>query len=111
MGKKSRDKGKNGERELAELLRAHGYDARRGAQHKGGPDSPDVIGLYGAHIEVKRTESLRLYDALAQAESDAQGAEFPVVFHRKNNRKWVAIMDAEDFIEIYGNHRKYLESI
>lgn len=111
MGMKSRNKGKVGEREVAALLASHGYDARRGVQYHGGPDSPDVVGLPGAHVEVKRTESLRLYDALKQAEGDARGVEFPVVFHRKNNRKWVCVLDAEDFLEIYGNHLKYLDTI
>ena len=36
-------KGKVGEREFAELLRAHGFDARRGQQFAGGADSPDVV--------------------------------------------------------------------
>ena len=49
MGKKSRDKGKAGERELASKLREYGYDARRGVQFHGGPDSPDVVGLPGIH--------------------------------------------------------------
>ena len=36
-------KGAHGERELAAILTAEGFDARRGLQHRGGPDSPDVI--------------------------------------------------------------------
>ena len=67
MGKASRDKGKRGEREVAEFLRDHGIPARRGVQYAGGADSPDVIGFEGVHIEVKRTEALRLYPALEQA--------------------------------------------
>lgn len=111
MGKASREKGKRGERECAQFLREHGYDAKRGVQYHGGPDSPDVVGLPGAHIEVKRTETLRLYDALGQAEGDASGVEFPVVLHRRNGKKWVAILDAEDFLEIYANHRRYIDSL
>lgn len=109
MGKASRDKGKRGEREVAKLLREHGFTgARRGQQFNGADGSADVVGLPGAHVEVKRTESLRLYDALEQAEHDAQGVEFPVVLHRRNGRKWVAILDVEDFLEIYRNHRDRL---
>jgi Holliday junction resolvase len=60
MGKMSRTKGKVGEREVAELLRANGFHAaRRGVQYQGGADSPDVIGLPGFHNEVKRTEAAR----------------------------------------------------
>ena len=71
MGKPSRDKGKRGEREIAGLLRDYGYDARRGVQYHGGADSPDVVGLPGVHIEVKRTETLSLYPAMEQAKHDA----------------------------------------
>lgn len=100
MGKASRDKGKRGERELAAKLREYGYEARRGVQYHGGENSPDVIGLPGMHIECKRTESLRLWDALAQAKHDA-GSNMPCVMHRKNDCPWVVIMGLEDWMQIY----------
>lgn len=100
MGKASREKGKRGEREVALLLRSHGYDARRGVQYHGGADSPDVVGLPGIHIEVKRTERLDLYGALAQSIGDA-GQEMPVVFHRRNDCRWVVIQPAEDWLKLY----------
>ena len=59
----SRAKGARGERELAEILRCYGFSARRGQQYRGGADSPDVMGLPGIHIEVKRVERLNIYDA------------------------------------------------
>ena len=100
MGKMSRDKGKRGERELALKLKEYGYDTRRGVQYHGGPESPDVIGLPGIHIECKRTERLNLYDALAQAKHDA-GQDMPVVIHRRNDCDWVVIQPLEDWIELY----------
>jgi len=110
MGRMSRNKGKKGEREVASLLREHGYeDARRGMQFKGSPDSPDVTGLPGFHIEVKRTEQCRLYDYLAQASDESGIDEIPVVFHRQNNREWVAILSADDFLEVvklYADNRR-----
>lgn len=99
-GKRSREKGKRGEREIASLLREYGYDARRGVQYKGGQDSPDVIGLPGTHIEVKRTERLNLYDALAQSKADA-GDDMPIVLHRKNNSEWVVIQPLSDWINLF----------
>lgn len=112
MARKSREKGKRGENEAAQFLREHGFtDSRRGQQYRGGPDSPDVFGVPGLHIEVKRTETLRLYDALEQSERDASGIEYPVVMHRRNRCKWVFILDAEDFAEIYQNHLRYLERL
>ena len=103
MGKTSRDKGKRGERELAGKLRQHGFDTRRGVQYHGGPDSPDVIGLEGIHIEVKRTERLSLYDALSQSKADAAPGEMPVVMHRRNNCEWVVIQPLDDWINLYKN--------
>lgn len=108
MGKMSREKGKNGERELAKKLREFGFEARRGAQYCGANGDADVIGLKGVHIEVKRTEALRLYDALAQSISDAREGEKPIVAHRKNNCQWVVIQPLEDWIELYkeSNHEE-----
>ncbi len=100
MSKKSRTKGKVGEREVAELMRSHGFPARRGVQYQGGPDSPDVVGLDGFHNEVKRTEAFRLYPALEQAKTDRKAGDIPVVWHRMNGRPWVVVLDAEDFLTL-----------
>ena len=54
----SKQKGGRGEREFAAFCREQGYDAKRGQQFQGGADSPDVKGLPGIHIEVKRVERL-----------------------------------------------------
>lgn len=97
----SRDKGKRGERELAGILRGYGFDAKRGVQYHGGPDSPDITGLPGVHIEVKRTEKLSLYDALAQSKADSGPGEMPVVMHRRNDCEWVVIQPLDDWIELY----------
>lgn len=102
-GMKSRRKGATGEREFASLCRKHGYDkAVRTAQHCGkNGGQPDVVGLPGIHIEVKRTEHLHLYDALAQAQRDRKPDNIPIVAHRRNDCPWVVIMDANDFFAIY----------
>ena len=97
----SREKGKRGERAVAALFREYGFtEAKRGQQYHGGPDSPDVIGVPGLHIEVKRTERLNLYDALAQAKRDA-GDDLPVVIHRRNDSEWVVIMSFTDWMQLY----------
>ena len=90
MSKFSRDKGKRGEREVALILREHGFEARRGQQYCGANGDADVVGVPGLHIEVKRTEKFRMYEALDQARNDAREDELPVVFTRKNNCDWVA---------------------
>ena len=101
MGKMAREKGKRGERELAKILRDEGFDTRRGQQYCGGNGDADVVGLPGIHIEVKRTEALHLYDALAQAKGDARAGEIPAVFHRRNNCEWVVITPLADWIKLY----------
>lgn len=100
MGKMSRDKGKAGEREVAKLLKSFGFSgARRGQQFAGGGDSPDVVGLPGFHIEVKRSETFSPYAALSQAIGDsAKGEDIPIVFHRRNSNEWIVVIQANDFL-------------
>lgn len=97
----SRTKGKNGELELAAYLRERGFDARRGQQFKGTPDSPDIVSeaLEGFHIECKRVEKGNLYDWLSQAIGDA-GDRIPLVAHRRNRHDWVAVLRLEDLIDL-----------
>jgi Holliday junction resolvase len=94
----SREKGKRGERQWRDELRANGYMARRGQQFSGSPDSPDVIcdELSWLHFEVKAVERLNIEDAMDQARRDA-GAKTPVVAHRRSFRRWLVTMDGETF--------------
>jgi len=102
MGMKSKTKGKVGEREVAALLRKHGFDGKRGVQYQGGPGSADVVGLPGFHPEVKRVEKFSLYAAMAQADADRAPEATPIVFHRSNSKEWVVVMKAEDFLTKFG---------
>ena len=87
------------------MLRDHGFDARRGQQFSGSPDSPDVVSeaLAWLHVEVKRVQNLNLTDACAQAERDAgrgapAGQHKPwIVAHRRNHAPWLITMTAETF--------------
>lgn len=101
MGKASREKGKRGERLFAKLLREHGYDAKRGVQYQGSPDSPDVVGLPGVHTEVKFVEKLNLHSAMEQSKRDAGEDEMPIVAHKRSREEWLVTMRFEDFIEIF----------
>ena len=102
MGRMSRQKGKRGEREAAaELGALLGCGARRGVQYHGGPDSPDVV-LDGVkiHVECKRTETLNVYKALEQAKNDAHPSHVPVVWHRRNDRESVLIVQTSDLVAL-----------
>jgi len=59
IGRSSQRKGADGERELANILREHGYTVERGGSLSFG-EAPDLTGLPGVHIEVKRRERLEL---------------------------------------------------
>src|SRR3954468_23976206 len=97
----SREKGKRGERQWRDELRANGYAARRGQQFSGSPDSPDVVceQLPWLHFEVKAVERLNIEDAMEQARRDA-GQKIPVVAHRRSFRRWLVTMDADTFFRL-----------
>ena len=101
MGRKSRLKGKVGEREAAaEIRRLFRTEARRGQQYCGGDESPDVVSaIDGVHFEVKRRETFNVYAAIKQAGHDA-GANLPVVLHRRNHKPWLAIVRLDDLPQL-----------
>lgn len=103
MGKASREKGKQGERELAAELRRLGFDsARRAQQYCGAESSADVLGLEKVHIECKRCESLSIYKAMQQAMRDAgETQDIPLVMHRRSRQPWLVVMKIEDWAEMY----------
>jgi len=106
--KNSRKKGAVGELEFAHLLTELGYPANRTQQFCGrGGDSADVKCelLQHLHFEVKRTEHLSIYKAMAQAESDAKCGRVPIVAHRSNGRRgterpWLAILTVKDLLKL-----------
>ena len=106
----SKAKGGRGERELAHVLQEYGYDTHRGQQFAGGVDSPDVYGLPGIHIEVKRVQALNIYRSMEQAIRDSEGKAIPAVFHRRNNDYWKVTLRLEDFMEIYKEWQKTVSS-
>ena len=96
-GKRSKEKGKRGEREAAKAVsEILNIPMRRGQQFSGlGGD--DVTGWSGIHIEVKRTERLNLYAAIEQSARDtASNCVMPIVMHRKNGKPWVVCCYLDD---------------
>lgn len=64
----------------------------------------DCEGLEGIHVEVKRVEQLNIDTAMEQSVRDLETKKekkLPVVFHRKNRKKWKATMYFEDWAKIY----------
>jgi Holliday junction resolvase len=100
----SKNKGKVGEREIAQILTHQGgWQARRTgfmqSQQNHGAADVECKAL-PIHWEVKRTEKVSLHDWIAQAKGGAKEEEIPVIAWRKNNAPWYAILPLDDLIEI-----------
>lgn len=108
----SRAKGCRGELELAHILSLRGFEAKRGRQFKGSPDSPDIEceALAPFHIECKRVEALSLYKAMSQSEKDCGSHQLPIVMHRKSGQEWLAILKLDDFLALFKKANIKLDS-
>lgn len=100
----SKQKGKRGELELVEALRYAGYaHARRSAQYCGNTgEAPDVVGIDGIHIEVKRREQIQDEVFMQQAEKEAKKGLVPIVVYRRSREKWKVCLRLEVFLAIWG---------
>lgn len=103
MSKSQQRKGADGERELAAILREHGYTIMRGGSLSFG-ELPDLSGLPGIHIECKRVERLNIMEAMEQAIRDSEDFKdgAPTVFHRRNRSTWLVTMRLDDWLSLYG---------
>ena len=105
MAINSRRKGAAGEREFASYLREQGWQkARRSQQYAGDPEggSGDVVcANFPFHCEVKRCQQIKPEEWMRQAKGDAPQGKIPAVFFRRNGeKKWLAIVEADDLCEI-----------
>lgn len=120
-GKASREKGKRGEREAARELmkripnvkiqRSVQYAGRMAAHSQGG--MPDLMGLKGFHLEIKRTEKAKVYDWMEQVNGDKKPDEIGVILHRQSGKEWIAILSIDDLCKLInaaGLHRNKEET-
>ena len=70
-------------------------------------DVPDLTGLSGIHIEVKRVEKLNVMEAMEQSirDSERMGDGVPALFHRRNRKPWLVTMRLEDWISMYARRQ------
>lgn len=93
-------KGKAGERELAKIIRAAGWEARRSQQYCGADGDGDLThSIPGLHIECKRVERLNVLKAYQQAVRDA-GSNIPSVMHRCNRSTWLVTLSLDHFLAL-----------
>lgn len=102
MSRKQQRKGANGEKELTIILQGKGYNAQRGGSQTYGT-IPDIVGLPGIHIEVKRREKLDMLGAIRQAQTDSERFKdgLPAIFHRSNRSPWLVTMTLEEWLVLY----------
>ena len=107
-------KGANAEREIASHLnnfKLPGGDpvvAKRGCQHAGGVDTPDVKhNIPNVHLEIKRCEKMspsKARESLLQSARDA-GSNLPVVVWRSNRTEWCCILTLDHMLALLGCNR------
>ncbi len=100
MARSSRDKGARGEREVAEIFRGAGFDCDRVPNSGGLRLRGDLYGDLPVHVEVKRQNTARPWQWLAQAEAEAPPATVPVVAFRRDRSEWYAMLPLEELVRL-----------
>lgn len=101
-GRTSARKGANGEREVMAILRGRGHAVERGGTQSFG-QRPDLYGLDGVHLEVKRSECVRIWEWMQQSQEDAArfGDGCPTVIFRRSRSDWLICMQLSDWLDLY----------
>lgn len=102
MGKSQQRKGRSGEIELVRILNINGIPAEPGQAVSYGA-TPDIVGVDGVHVEVKRVEKLNVLEAMNQAIRDSKKFDdgLPTLFHRRNRSPWLVTMTLDDWLKLY----------
>lgn len=118
----AQNKGKQGERDVANMLRHEIYLLMH--RHQYGPDTMVALNnvvqrnqnqsaegggditLFGLCIEVKRCETLAVEQWWRQAEaSAARNGDVPVLIYRQNNKAWHVVMMGEVPLDAMSRYR------
>lgn len=98
MGKASRTKGVAGEREVAALYTAAGFDVR-GLEGGGDHFVACGDGLV-VHSETKWQEKIKIQEWWAQTVAEAPKGSLPVLAFRRSREEWKAVVRLEDLIAL-----------
>ena len=101
-GRSSARKGAGGELEVMSILRERGFQVKRGGTQSYGA-RPDLYGLDGVHLEIKRTETAKIWEWMQQSKMDAArfGDGWPTVIFRRSRSNWLICMELEDWLALY----------
>jgi hypothetical protein len=112
VGSASRRKGLAGEHEVAAIFRAHGFEVR-GLEGSGdhlciARPGFEQLGdrLYfnhaplTIHSEVKRAETMKIWQWLAQLEAEAPPGTLPLLSFRRNRSPWYACAPLEQLVKV-----------
>lgn len=96
----SRAKGKRAEQAfINEYLRPYWPAAARNVDQSK-TDKRDVVEVAGVHFQIKAVESLSIWAALAQACTEADPTDIPVVAFKRNRSKWFCALEADELIAL-----------
>jgi Holliday junction resolvase len=98
MPASSRKKGLLGEREVARIWQAAGFDVRN--LEASGDHLVVCANGVTIHSETKRAERLKLPEWLRQAADEAPQGTVPVVAFRQNRGEWYAALPLESLAEL-----------
>jgi Holliday junction resolvase len=96
VSRRERDKGVRGEREVLELLTAHGFEVR-GLEATG--DHLAFCNGLVLHVETKRTENARPWSWIEQAEPETPAGAITVIAFRRNRSSWYGIVPLEQLAD------------
>ena len=96
----SRRKGARGELEfIQQHLAPHWPSACRNLNQYG-RDKRDCLNVGGCHFQIKRTERLEIWKAIAQAETEATRYDLPIVAFRRNRSGWYCVLPADELVAL-----------
>lgn len=106
---KPRSKGSRAEREVIEILKAHGWTGAYRNFMSGGYGGADILnGPAGVSIEVKHQERCSIWSWIEQCEQAAKPTDIPAVVFRRNRSRWYACVPLEELLPLLALREKGL---
>jgi len=102
MAARERIKGAVAERQVLQVLRAHGWaHAQRSSDGRTQSARGDIAhGPEGCHIEIKRQERLNVPRAFDQVLADADDTLTPILVHRPSRHEWMATLPLDELLPL-----------